>query len=80
MITTEKHNDVDVHGECDETPIGFFYKGNWSPIDIERNAYDTSSKLFSFKDLRRDVVDHGKTCYIEGYKKHTELFGTFWRI
>ena len=27
--------------------------------------------------MRRGVVEHGKTCYIEGYKKHAELFYTF---
>ena len=45
--------------------------------DINKEAYDVSSQLFSFKDLRRGVVEHGKTCYIEGYKKHAELFETF---
>ena len=52
-------------------------KNELVPIDIERNAYDISSEVFNFKDLRRGVVEHGKTCFIEGYKNHAELFGSF---
>lgn len=33
--------------------------------------------MFSFKELRRGVITHGHLCYIEGYKKHAELFYTF---
>lgn len=46
-------------------------------IDLKAEAYEASSELFSFKDLRRGVVEHGRVCYIEGYKKHAELFYTF---
>lgn len=45
--------------------------------DINNEAYETSSELFSFKDMRRGVIEHGRLCYIEGYKKHAELFSTF---
>ena len=46
-------------------------------IDLKAEAYEVSSELFSFKDLRRGVVEHGRICYIEGYKKHAELFYSF---
>jgi hypothetical protein len=46
-------------------------------IDLKAEAYEVSSELFSFKDLRRGVVEHGRVCYIEGYKKHAELFYSF---
>ena len=46
-------------------------------IDINAEAYESSSELFSFKDMRRGVIEHGRVCYIEGYKKHSELFSTF---
>ena len=46
-------------------------------IDLKTEAYEASSELFSFKDLRRGVVEHGRLCYIEGYKKHAELFCSF---
>lgn len=46
-------------------------------IDLKAEAYEASSELFSFKDLRRGVVEHGRLCYIEGYKKHAELFYSF---
>lgn len=46
-------------------------------INIYDEAYNMSSELFSFKEMRRGVVEHGKTCYIEGYKKHHELFCNF---
>lgn len=46
-------------------------------IDLKAEAYEASSELFSFKDLRRGVVEHGRICYIEGYKKHAELFYSF---
>ena len=46
-------------------------------IDISEEAYNKSYELFKFKDMRRGVIEHGKNCYIEGYKKHAELFNTF---
>ena len=46
-------------------------------IDIEQEGYNLSSELFSFKDMRRGVIEHGKTCYIKGYKKHADLFSNF---
>ena len=46
-------------------------------IDINKEGYDTSSELFSFKEMRRGVIEHGRLCYIEGYKKHAELFYNF---
>lgn len=46
-------------------------------IDLHAEAYEVSSELFSFKELRRGVITHGHLCYIEGYKKHAELFYTF---
>jgi hypothetical protein len=46
-------------------------------IDISKEGYELSSELFSFKDMRRGVIEHGKVCYIEGYKKHAELFCNF---
>lgn len=46
-------------------------------IDLNAEAYEISSELFSFKDMRRGVIEHGRLCYIEGYKKHVELFSTF---
>lgn len=46
-------------------------------IDISKEGYELSSELFSFKDMRRGVIEHGKTCYIEGYKKHADLFSNF---
>lgn len=46
-------------------------------IDLKTEAYEASSELFSFKDLRRGVIEHGRICYIEGYKKHAELFCSF---
>lgn len=46
-------------------------------IDISKEGYELSSELFSFKDMRRGVIEHGKACYIEGYKKHIELFNNF---
>lgn len=45
--------------------------------DISKEAYDVSSELFSFKEMRRGVIEHGRLCYIEGYKKHAELFYNF---
>ena len=45
--------------------------------DINNEAYEVSSELFSFKDMRRGVIEHGRLCYIEGYKKYAELFSTF---
>ena len=46
-------------------------------IDLKTEAYEMSSELFSFKDMRRGIIEHGKVCYIEGYKKHGELFYSF---
>lgn len=46
-------------------------------IDLEADAYELSSALFSFKDLRRGIIEHGRLCYLEGYKRHHELFCTF---
>ena len=45
--------------------------------DIQKEAYELSSELFSFKDFRRGIIEHGKVCYIEGYKKHANLFYNF---
>lgn len=46
-------------------------------IDISKEGYELSSELFSFKDMRRGVIEHGRICYIEGYKKHADLFFNF---
>ena len=46
-------------------------------IDISNEGYEISSELFSFKEMRRGVIEHGRVCYIEGYKKHAELFYNF---
>lgn len=46
-------------------------------IDISKEGYKLSSELFSFKDMRRGVIEHGKICYLEGYKKHADLFSNF---
>ena len=45
--------------------------------DISQEGYEISSELFSFKEMRRGVIEHGRLCYIEGYKKHAELFYNF---
>ena len=45
--------------------------------DIQKEAYELSSELFSFKDFRRGIIEHGRVCYIEGYKKHANLFYNF---
>lgn len=50
---------------------------NKQNLDISKKAYDVSSELFSFKEMRRGVIEHGRVCYIEGYKKHAELFCNF---
>lgn len=46
-------------------------------VDIGKEGYDLSSELFSFKEMRRGIIEHGKTCYIKGYDKHAELFNSF---
>ena len=42
-------------------------------INIEKEAYETASNLFSFKEMKRSIIDYGKKCYIEGYKGGYDL-------
>lgn len=44
---------------------------------LENGAYDISSRIFSFKELKRSVIEHGKNCFIEGYKNHKQLFRNY---
>jgi hypothetical protein len=50
-------------------------------VDIDSKAYNVSSGLFSFKEMKRNVIDYGKRCYIEGYtegnNKCCDLFANF---
>lgn len=45
--------------------------------NLEKAAYEASSQMFSFKDMRRGIVEHGRVCYIEGYKRCFEQLSNF---
>ena len=46
-------------------------------INIEKEAYESAYNLFSFKEMKRSIIDYGKKCYIEGYKGGYDLVLNF---